>query len=724
MNEDVAPLTGLDRAVRDSRCVLTRLLADGGFERLSDDDLLGAVRAVEALGRAVDAARAAGAVEVKERCRPERADGRIDVRVGARSAHDLLTRITGASSRTVSARIRAGRRLRVPRSLAGDSLAGRLPLVRAACETGLLSEDAADAIHGAFAPRIAGMSMGEAAERAVVSQALGIPAAEGEIPDLTADDIRALADSENSDGSSSFTGFPERMVLPADTVKQIARVWAEAIDPDGTMPKDADTASRRGLALSPTREGLVRINGLLLPEVGAGLHTLLSALTNPKTSEAQVPDPTDTDRASGVDALGVAADGGVVDVSGTDRDRRVGRSRAMLVHDAFASLVSKAAALPSMPQLAGAAPTLVVTMTAQDVADPKGVAHLADVPAGAFQAEASTIPARVALHAACDGVVERVRMDERGRILQIESRARVFTGRQRRAIAARDGGCVIPGCTVGPAWCEVHHVREYAAGGRTTTDNGVLLCWYHHRFLDALTWRIRMREGVPEVKAPVFLGGDGQWRPAQSSATRRLFDARSAMTKFEDGMLEHRRRTAPRARPRAMVRESPRPEPPSPEGPVPEIPTSNFPPKEIPSPEALTPSAALTRSEALTSPPPDISTEAPRRTGGRGSLGIESERILEGESGAGSGPLSGRADADAPRDDECWPMLHRFAVPDEARRHGFGALIEIDTALDPRFPHRVRAVEERDVREALARIRPQGRRERLRRNRVRMRADE
>ncbi|WP_244946337.1 HNH endonuclease signature motif containing protein [Microbacterium saccharophilum] len=69
-------------------------------------------------------------------------------------------------------------------------------------------------------------------------------------------------------------------------------------------------------------------------------------------------------------------------------------------------------------------------------------------------------------------------------------------------------------------WCEIHHVTEHAHGGATHTDNGVLLCWYHHRFLDRIGWRIRMNQGVPEVMAPVWFDASMRWRAVTTSPIR------------------------------------------------------------------------------------------------------------------------------------------------------------------------------------------------------------
>jgi hypothetical protein len=64
------------------------------------------------------------------------------------------------------------------------------------------------------------------------------------------------------------------------------------------------------------------------------------------------------------------------------------------------------------------------------------------------------------------------------------------TPAQRRALAARDRGCVIPGCGVPAEACQAHHRTEWADGGSTDLANLVLVCWAHHRQVDLGLWRI------------------------------------------------------------------------------------------------------------------------------------------------------------------------------------------------------------------------------------------
>ena len=52
----------------------------------------------------------------------------------------------------------------------------------------------------------------------------------------------------------------------------------------------------------------------------------------------------------------------------------------------------------------------------------------------------------------------------------------------RNAVTLRDQHCRWPGgCSQPASACEVHHVRHKANGGKTSTRDCVLLCWFHHQ---------------------------------------------------------------------------------------------------------------------------------------------------------------------------------------------------------------------------------------------------
>jgi hypothetical protein len=83
---------------------------------------------------------------------------------------------------------------------------------------------------------------------------------------------------------------------------------------------------------------------------------------------------------------------------------------------------------------------------------------------------------------------------------------RTATAAQRRSLAVRDRGCIIPGCDVHAEACQTHHLDEWATGGTTDLDNLVLLCWAHHRQVDLHLWTIEPGRpasgGEPPTGAP------------------------------------------------------------------------------------------------------------------------------------------------------------------------------------------------------------------------------
>jgi hypothetical protein len=79
---------------------------------------------------------------------------------------------------------------------------------------------------------------------------------------------------------------------------------------------------------------------------------------------------------------------------------------------------------------------------------------------------------------ACAGSLEMIRTVD-GQPLAVGRRSRVISGRLRRFILHRDGGCTADGCT-SRYRLEVHHVIPWSEGGPTTPENLTTLCWFHH----------------------------------------------------------------------------------------------------------------------------------------------------------------------------------------------------------------------------------------------------
>ncbi len=92
--------------------------------------------------------------------------------------------------------------------------------------------------------------------------------------------------------------------------------------------------------------------------------------------------------------------------------------------------------------------------------------------------------AAVAAVLLCSGWVRRIIIDPTtGAPIDAGRAYRRYNARQRRLLAVRDGGCVFPGCTRGPRWCDAHHLHHWEDGGPTDLDNGALLCRRHHRLV-------------------------------------------------------------------------------------------------------------------------------------------------------------------------------------------------------------------------------------------------
>ncbi len=77
------------------------------------------------------------------------------------------------------------------------------------------------------------------------------------------------------------------------------------------------------------------------------------------------------------------------------------------------------------------------------------------------------------------GTLERLLTVE-GRVLDHGRTIRTFTPAQRRAVLARDRGCRVAGCDVGPERCDIHHVQPWESGGRTDITNAVTKCRHEH----------------------------------------------------------------------------------------------------------------------------------------------------------------------------------------------------------------------------------------------------
>ena len=463
MNETIDALRDLASQLGG---VVSGALDAAALRGWSDDEVMAVMDAAAALCRRAEAVIVEAAGEVQNRSDSPVAAERMTTRFGCRNAREFVQRVTRVSGRTAGDYVRAGVAAAPTLSvLTGEVLPARYPAIRAALVDGAVGVDA------------------------VVAVAQTLDAAT-----IDSHEARLAADAELAaaarGGGAGGGGLPS-----ADELRLQAQVWAAYLDPDGAEPRDEAAQRKRGVTLGRCRNGLVPLRGDLLPDVAAQLKRAIDAIVHPRAGRVHFSD-----------SDGDEAEGGEAEFPPDPR------TYAQKNHDALATIVTVAARSGELPTIGGAAPTLVVSVRADDLATGEGVGHIDGIH--------EPVPMTVVRHVGCNGGIYRTTLARNGRIERVEVIDRVFNAHQRRAITLRDGGCIIPGCDVPAAWCEIHHVHEHARGGPTSTDNGVLLCWHHHRTLDTNGWHIRMRGGIPEVRGPSWWDPDGTWRSTTKSPTR------------------------------------------------------------------------------------------------------------------------------------------------------------------------------------------------------------
>jgi hypothetical protein len=88
----------------------------------------------------------------------------------------------------------------------------------------------------------------------------------------------------------------------------------------------------------------------------------------------------------------------------------------------------------------------------------------------------------------CDPDLYAVVVDSLGVPIDLGRHVRLASTAQRRAVAARDGGCVFPGCGAPIAWTDNHHVHHHRLGGATAVENLVAVCRWHHGIAHRNGW--------------------------------------------------------------------------------------------------------------------------------------------------------------------------------------------------------------------------------------------
>ncbi|WP_433166011.1 DUF222 domain-containing protein [Kribbella sp. CA-247076] len=103
---------------------------------------------------------------------------------------------------------------------------------------------------------------------------------------------------------------------------------------------------------------------------------------------------------------------------------------------------------------------------------------------------------------ACDANIIPLVLGTNSEPLDIGRAARLVNRHLRRALNARDKGCVV--CAAPPIHCDAHHLHSWLDGGPTAINNLVLLCRRHHRDLHSGHWTIHITNGTVHVTRPAW----------------------------------------------------------------------------------------------------------------------------------------------------------------------------------------------------------------------------
>jgi hypothetical protein len=410
---------------------------------LSDVDLLADLAAVERVGRVLDAARVRFAGEVGARSQSELGDEGLSRSQNFTSPAKLVAAVTGVSVREAGSRLALGGRLRGAVQLGGAPGPEPFPWVSDAFGRGVLAVEAAAII----------------TKQCATLTERGLPA------DTVAGAEQTLVEESVSLG------------LTVDQTAKLAIYLRELLDPDGAVPRDEVLQQQRSLTFSSSADGMIRGRFALTPEQGGVWLSSIEALQSPRTTGPRF----------------VGEDEFVARTVTADT-----RTPAQKNVDTVTELIARAAGAPDMPHLGGSVTTVQVHATLTDLENGRGVGWIDGI--------TEPVPVSTIEQLRCHAPIVTTLFGDHGEVLHHGKTRRLFSPAQNRALAARDGGCVWPGCERPPSWCETHHVSEWVSPdhppGRTDIDNGVLLCHFHHSHLHTTAWKLTMQAGVPHIVPP------------------------------------------------------------------------------------------------------------------------------------------------------------------------------------------------------------------------------
>ena len=277
--------------------------------------------------------------------------------------------------------------------------------------------------------------------------------------------------------------------LSPGELRRAGKQIRDLLDTDGPEPDEQKAYARESLTLNSAENG-VKFRGYLANENAELLRALIHAGARPhKTLDGEL-DPRPRDKRQ-ADALTTALTAAATAYD-TGTLRPTTQPGATNTNAAAAGATdATGSAVPGF----GAKATITVTIDLQDLKS-----ATADATGGLVYGDG--LSAAAIRRLACDGKVIPLVLGSNSEPLDVGRAERLVTRAMRRALNARDKGCVV--CGAPPIQCDAHHLRSWVDGGETAVRNLVLLCRRHHIDLHAGYWTITITNGVVNVARPTW----------------------------------------------------------------------------------------------------------------------------------------------------------------------------------------------------------------------------
>src|SRR5690554_1645916 len=431
-------------AFREATPVLAALPCEvPDFDALGDEDVLAVQREIAGQRRLLDARAALIAGQVARRSAPELGSAGLAQRGGFRTPEELARVTTGSTAGDARSAVRVG-------VLMNETAAG-----------GRIDQSTGE--H--FAPTMPWLA---AVSRAVAAGELSLAAAEAIRSGLgLATDT--VTTEMLTDAVRTLLG--DAAVLDADRLFKRARTLRDELDAAGIADREQERRDARSLKLYKRANGMGRLVWDMDPETFIQVAETYDHLTSPRRGGPRFTSPE-----------------GSPEQERATRITEDSRTTEQIASDGFLQLLGIAGDTAPTALIGLRRPAVRVLVTAEALRDRDG--H------GRLEGSDEAVSIETVERLACTHGTQNITFDPDGQPLDVGREQRLYTRRQRIALAARDGGCRWPGCERSPSWAEAHHTKHWQRDdGRTDVADGILLCRHHHLLLHNNHWEI-LRDGA------------------------------------------------------------------------------------------------------------------------------------------------------------------------------------------------------------------------------------